>query len=215
MKIARLIPFLTIVILTICFTTFSSCSKEYSCEGCFVKDTISPIDSLPSDTTIFIDATKIDTTLKLTSCNNCDSTQPLALNTWSIKTNGSYVCGTVDYSWFDTEKYSFDFSGYFKCSRDTGFRIVAFYYPLKFTADRFNVSTTNQSFIMQDQINYMNPWAGYVLRTDGTTPSHTIKVVVDTFYNSTKLMIGRFYGYAYTKNNEKSYVDGKFKFIVR
>jgi hypothetical protein len=60
----------------------------------------------------------------------------------------------------------------------------------------------------------MNPWAGYILHTDGTTPQNTIKVVVDTFYNSTKLMVGRFYGYAYTKNNEKSYVEGKFRFIV-
>jgi hypothetical protein len=212
MKIARLIPVLTLAILGIYFSTNSSCTKEYSCEGCLVKDTIAP---LPSDTTIYIDTTRIDTTLKLTTCNNCDSTQPLALNSWSIRTNGSYVCGTVEYSWFDTEKNSFDFSGYLKCSRDTSFRIVAFFYPLKFTSDRFNVSTTNQSFILQDQLNYMNPWNGYVLRTDGYTPSHTIKVVVDTFYNSTKLMVGRFYGYAYTRNFEKSYVDGKFKFIVR
>jgi len=211
MKTARLIPYLTVAILTIYFTTVSSCSKEYSCEGCLVRDAIPTVDSLPSDTTIFIDTTKIDTTLKLTTCNNCDSTKPLALNSWSIKTNGSYVCGTVKYSWFDTEKYSFDFSGHLICSRDTVFRIVAFF-PLKFTTDRFNVSTTNQSFILQDVINYMNP---YVLRTDGYTPSRTIKVVVDTFYNSTKLMVGRFYGYAYTKNFEKSYVDGKFRFIVR
>jgi len=215
MKTTRLIFFFSLTILTIYFTTLSSCSKEYSCEGCFAKDSISPINTLPSDTTIFIDTAKIDTTLKLTACSNCDSTQPLVLNTWSIRTNGSYVCGTVDYSWFDTEKYSFDFSGYFKCSRDTGFRIVAFFYPLKFNADRFNVSTTNQSLIMQDRVNYMNPWAGYVFRTDGTTPFHTIKVIVDTFHNATKLMVGRFYGYAYTKNNEKTFVDGKFKFIVR
>jgi len=118
MKIARLIPVLTLAILGIYFSTISSCTKEYSCEGCLVKDTIAP---LPSDTTIYIDTTRIDTTLKLTTCNNCDSTQPLALNSWSIRTNGSYVCGTVDYSWFDTEKNFFDFLGYLKCSIDTNF----------------------------------------------------------------------------------------------
>jgi hypothetical protein len=209
MKMRKLISFLAIAILPVYFSIFSSCSKEYSCEGCLITEPILPIDD-----TIVEDSIKIDTTLKLTSCNNCDSTQLLALNSWSLKTNNSYTCGTVENSWFDTDKSSFDFGGYLKCSRDTGFRIVAFFYPLTFTEDRINVSTTSQSFILQDQINYMNPWAGYILHTDGTTPRHTIKVTVDTFYNSTKLMIGRFGGYAYTKNNEKSYIEGKFKFIV-
>jgi hypothetical protein len=213
MEIRKVISLLAITILTGCFSTFSSCSKEYSCEDCLITDTDTPIDSLPNDI-IIEDTAKIDTTLKLTPCNNCDSTQPLALNSWSLKTNNSYTCGTVENAGFDTEKFSFDFGGYLKCSRDTGFRIVAFFYPLTFTEDRVNVSTTSQSFIFQDQINYMNGWAGYILHTDGTTPQNTIKVVVDTFYNSTKLMVGRFYGYAYTKNNEKSYVEGKFRFIV-
>ena len=216
MNIVRLISFLTVTVLVIYFSTLPGCKKEYSCEGCLIRDTIIPTDTLPGDTTIFIDTTKIDSTLNFPPCNTCDSTKPLALNTWSFKTNNSYVCGVVDSSSFDTEKYSFDFWGHIECSKDTGFRIVAFFYPLKFTADRFNVSTTNQSFILQDRINYMNPWAGYILRTDfSTTPHHTIKVVVDTFSNPAKLMVGRFYGYAYTKNNEKSYVDGKFRFIVR
>ena len=216
MKIIRPLFFLSATILTIYVSTIAGCSKEYSCEGCFIKDTNPPTDTLPSDTTLFVDTTKIDSTLNIPRCNTCDSTKPLALNSWSFKVNNSYVCGVVDSSLFDTEKYSFDFWGHIQCSRDTGFRVVAFFNPLKFTADRFNVSTTNQSFILQDRINYMNPWNGYLLRTDfSTTPYHTIKVVVDTFSNSTKLIVGRFYGYAYTKNNEKSYVDGKFRFIVR
>ena len=216
MKITRLITFFSFSILSIYIWTISSCSKEYSCEDCFVRDIIPPIDSLPGDTTLFIDATKIDSNLNIPVCNTCDSTKPLALNSWSFKVNNSYVCGVVDSSLFDTEKYSFDFWGHIQCSRDTGFRMVAFFYPLKFTADRFNVSTTTQGFGVQDRINYMNPWAGHILRTDfSTTPYRTIKVVVDTFNNSSRLMVGRFYGYAYTKNNEKSYVDGKFRFIVR
>lgn len=215
MKITRLISFLAALVLIIYFSTLSSCSKEYSCEGCFKRDTLTPIDSLPSDTTIFVDTTKIDSILNIPQCSTCDSTKPLALNSWSFKVNNSYVCGVVDGSLFDTEKYSFDFWGHIQCSRDTGFRIVANFYPLKFNSNRFNVGTINQSFYFQDRINYMNPWNGCILRTDGYTPSHTIKVVVDTFYNSTKLMVGRFYGYAYTKNFEKSYVDGKFRFTVR
>ncbi len=215
MKITRLLFLLSATIPIIYVSTISGCSKEYSCEGCFIRDTIPHTDTLASDTTLFIDTTKIDSALNIPQCNTCDSTKPLALNSWRFKVNNSYVCGVVDSSLFDTEKYSFDFWGHIQCSRDTGFRVVAFFYPLKFTTDRFNVSTTSQSFTLQDRINYMNPWSGYILRTDGYTPSFTIKVVVDTFYNSTKLMVGRFYGYAYTKNFEKSYVDGKFRFIVR
>jgi len=215
MKIINVISFLSLLLLIFYFSTFSSCSKEYSYEGGLIRDSIPTKDTLPSDTTLFIDTTRIDTVLNVPACNTCDSTKPLALNSWGFRVNNSYVCGVVDSSLFDTEKYSFDFWGHIQCSRDTGFRIVAFFYPLKFTADRFNVFTTNQSFILQDRINYMNSWNGYILRTDGYTPFHTIKVVVDTFYNSTKLMVGRFYGYAYTKNFEKSYVDGKFRFIVR
>jgi hypothetical protein len=115
---------------------------------------------------------------------------------------------------FDPEKYSFDFWGHLQCSRDTGFRIFAVFYPLNFTADRFNVSTNDQFFIVQDRTNYMNPWAGYILRSDGTLPSQTLRVAVDTFNISTNLLVGRFYGYASTRNDEKSYIDGKFKFIV-
>ena len=214
MKITRLLFFPVLTILIIYVSTTSGCSREYSCKGCIVKDTLPPIDTLPSDTTLFIDTAKIDSNLNIPRCNTCDSTKPLAINSWGFKVNNSFICGVVDSSLFDTEKYSFDFWGHMQCSNDTGFRIVAFFYPSKFTADRFNVSTTNQSFILQDRINYMNPWSGCILRTDGHTPLHTIKVVVDTFNNSTKLMVGRFYGYAYTKNLDRAYVDGKFRFIV-
>jgi hypothetical protein len=217
MKIARLIPFTTLIVLAIYFLTFSGCVKEHSCEGCLAIDVILPSNtSTPVDTTVVPDTAKIDSILNFPLCNACDSTRPLALNSWSFKTNNSYVCGSVDGSLFDTEKYSFDFWGHLQCSKDTGFRIVAFFYPLKFTSDRFNVSATEQSFILQDRINYMSPYAGFILRTDfSTTPTRTIKVVIDTFVNSTKIMVGRFYGYAYTRNNEKSFVDGKFRFIVR
>ncbi|MDP1763898.1 MAG: hypothetical protein Q8L07_08435 [Sediminibacterium sp.] len=206
----KIYSLLTIIAGLLYILTNSSCQKEYSCEDCVIRDIIPP-----RDTTIINDTAKIDSTLNFPFCNSCDSTKPLALNSWSFRTNNSYICGVVDSSLFDTEKYSFDFWGHLQCSRDTIFRIVSFFDPLQFNSDRFNESTTTQSFILQDQLNYMNPWNGYILRTDGYTTSHTIKVVVDTFINSTKLMVGRFYGYAYTKEFKKSYIDGKFRFTVR
>jgi hypothetical protein len=203
----RIISILTILILSLYFFTVSSCQKELSCEGC--RDP-----TPPGDTSFVNDTAKIDSTLKLAACNSCDSTKPLALNSWGLKANGSYICGEVENSLFSGGS-SFDFWGYLQCSRDTGFRIVSFFDQEYFNADAFNVSTTLQSMILQDEVNYMNPWAGYILRTDlSTTPWHTLRIVVDTFLNATKLMVGRFYGYAYTKNDDKTYVEGRFRFIV-
>lgn len=209
-----LLPFLLILSLIIFLWTNSGCSKEYSCEGCLPTDTI-PLTNLPPDTAIYRDSLPIDTSLKIPYCASCDSSQPLALNTWSLKMNNTYTCGAIEQSYFgDTEKYTIDFGGHMSCSRDTGFRIVAFFQPLTFTTERFNVSTTTQSLIFQDHTNYMNSWAGYIVRTNGTTPAHTIAVIVDTFANATKLFVGRFHGYAYTKEMKKCYVDGRFRFII-
>ena len=201
----KLISIITLISVVGYFSILTSCQKELSCEGCFVTNPILPIDT-----------TKIDTTLNFPICNSCDSTKPLLLNSWSLKTNKSFICGPVDSAIFNfgTEKNSFDFWGHLKCSNDTSFRIVSFFYPLNFNNNQYNVSTKNQSLILQDRINYMNSWAGYIFRTDGTTPYQTLTVVVDTFVNSSKLMVGRFYGYAYIRNSGKTFVDGKFRFVI-
>lgn len=204
--------------LILCSTMLLSCAKEYSCEGCrsIITDPGAPPVVAPGDTIITIDTTKIDTTIKFPTCVGCDSTQPLALNTWTLKSNGSFTCGTMEYRSFNTDNSSVDFSGPLKCSQDTIFRIVAFFDPIDFNADRFNVSTTLQSLLFQDKINYMNAWNGMVFRTDfSTTPQRTIKVTIDTFYQATRLMIGHYGGYAYIRNTGKTWVEGKFRFEVQ
>jgi hypothetical protein len=200
----KLILIIASISLVIFFPTLTSCQKELNFENY-------PIEAITIPDTI-----KIDTTLNFPICASCDSTQPLPLNSWSLKTNKSFICGDVDTAIFNygVEKNAFDFWGYLKCSNDTGFRLCSFFDPLNFNSDQYNVSTNNQSLILQDQINYMNPWSGYIFRTDGTTPSHTITVVVDTFIKSSKLMVGRFYGYAYIRNTGKTFVDGKFRFVI-
>ncbi len=60
----------------------------------------------------------------------------------------------------------------------------------------------------------MNAWAGYIFRTDGITPSRTLKVTVDSFYNASRIMVGRFYGNVYTKINERVIIDGKFRIKI-
>lgn len=207
----KLISIITLISVIVYFSTLTSCQKELSCEGCLATNPI-----LPIDTATIIDTTKIDTTLNFPTCNSCDSTKPLILNSWSLKTNKSFICGVVEGASFNygPEKNSFDFWGHLKCSKDTGFRIVSFFHPLNFNDKQYNVSTRNQSLILQDKINYMNDWAGYIFRTDGTTPYQTLTVVVDTFDNASKLMVGRFYGYAYIRNSGKTFVDGKFRFVI-
>lgn len=202
---------ISIISVIVYFLTSTSCRKELSCEGCLITTPV-----LPIDTTSLKDTFKIDTTLNFPICNSCDSTQPLVLNSWTLKTNNSFICGVVDSATFNygAEKNSFDFWGHLKCSKDTGFRIVSFFYPLNFNSNQYNISTKSQSLILQDRINYMNGWAGYIFRTDGTTPYQTLTVVVDTFINSSKLMVGRFYGYAYIKDSGKAYIDGKFRFVI-
>ena len=205
----KLISTITVISLFFYFSTLTGCQKELSCDGCPVSNPIFPI-----DTSIINDTSRIDTTLNFPICNSCDSTSQLELNSWSLKTNKSFICGVVHNAFFNLEKSAFDFEGYLKCSSDTGFRIVSFFPQLNFYSNQYNVSTKNQSLFLNDRINYMNPWGGYIFRTDGTTPPHTITVVVDTFINSSKLMVGRFSGYAYIRNTGKTYVDGQFRFII-
>lgn len=216
MLIPRPYAFFNVILLLLCTSVLISCGKERSCEGACNTGPLVPSDSLARDSSIYIDTTKIDSVLRFPNCSACDSTKPLPLNTWFITVNNSSLCGPIDSSMFgDPEKRTIDFWGHPECTPDTAFRIVVFFDPLTFKTDRFQVATTSQSFTLQDQTNYMNPWSGNILRTDfSTTPFHTIKVVVDSFNNATKLVVGRFSGYAYTKNNEKSYVDGKFRFMI-
>jgi hypothetical protein len=194
----------------VCFL-FLSCQKDYSFEGSLISNPTTPV-----DTSIFKDTTRIDTTLNFIKCESCDSTLPLKINTWGLKTNKSYICGAVDTAIFNfgNIKNSISFWGQLNCQSDTGFYLVSFFHPSNFDSDRYNLSTQNQSLILQDHVNYMNSWSGYIFRTDGTTPHHTLTVVVDSFISASKLVVGRFYGYTYIRNTGKTYVDGGFRFLV-
>ena len=206
MKKIKTIAILILVTSTMYFF-ISSCSKEYSCENCFVGNPIIPV-----DTTKIIDSTEIDSTIKFSSCIYCDSTRPLHPNSWAFKNYNSYVCGDIDTAYFSPPKNSFIFWGKLQCSPYTIFQLETIYSNEIFNSNKYNISTTLAVLYVQDQSNYLDPWNGRVLFAEGP-PLSNLRVVVDTFLNSSKLMVGRFYGYVGSRN-KKSYIDGKFKFII-
>ncbi len=202
MKKARLLYTLTITILTIYFSTFSSCSKEYSCEGCFVRDTIPP-----RDTIIIRDTTKIDSTIKFPFCSTCDTTQLYTLNRWGFKNYKSNICGNVYYANLDSG-YIVSFRGFQDCTRDTQFVVTGRFPPQTFEADRVNVTASYSNFILYAPNNVILAVAG---GTNGTPL--TMNAVLDTFNYSTGIASFRFFGYAYTNKGGSSYITGDSSYI--
>lgn len=207
MRMPQLVQYLTMTALIIYSCTYSSCTKNRPCRDCLIEDP-NPIDTI-----------KIDSTLNIGICNTCDSSKPLNLNSWSFRNYNSFVCGKIENSnSFRTEStIAIDFWGPLNCSKDTILSIgVSFESP--FNSDQYNVTSKSSktNLVLQDQLTYTDPWNGRILRTYSNTPSPSeMKVVVDTFIRATGLMVGRFYGYAYTRTNAKSYVDGKFRLLIK
>jgi len=211
MKKAGLLYTLTIVILTIYFLTVSSCSKEYSCEGCIVRDTIPP-----RDTTGVRDTTKIDSTIKFPFCSTCDTNQLYTLNRWGFKNYRSNVCGNILYAKIETGE-DLTFRGFQDCTRDTQFLVTGVFPPNTFDTDRLNVVATYSNFLLYAPNNVILAVAG---GTNGTPL--TMNAVLDTFNYSTGIASFRFYGYAYTnkggssyRTGDSSYVDGRVRAKVR
>src|SRR5215203_4263950 len=157
MKIARLISFSTIAILTIYFSTFSSCRKEYSCEGCIVRDTMPP-----RDTIIVRDTPKIDSTIKFPFCTNCNSNPTYVLNRWSFRNYQSLICGTTYYSNLDSG-YIVTVRGFQDCVKDTQFVITGRFTTQTFEADQTNVTASYSNFLLYAPNNV-------ILAVAGSTP---------------------------------------------
>lgn len=211
MKKIGLLYILTIILLTIYFSTLSSCSKEYSCEGCIVRDTIPP-----RDTTIVKDTIKIDSTIKFPYCSTCDTNQLYTFNRWSFKNYKSNLCGNVYYASLDSG-YITTFRGFQDCVRDTQFVVTGRFPPQTFDADRVNIPASYSNFLLYAPNNVILAVAG---GTNGTPL--TLNAVLDTFNYSTGIASFRFYGYAYTnkggssyKTGDSSYIDGKVRAKIR
>ena len=202
MKIARLISFSTLTILLLYVSTFSACTKEYSCEGGVVRDT-----EPPRDTVIVMDTTKIDSTLKFPLCSNCSSNPLYVLNRWSFRNYQALVCGTTYYANLDSG-YIVTVRGFQDCVKDTQFVITGRFTTQTFKADQVNIPASYSNFLLYAPNNVILAVAG---GTNGTPL--TMNMVLETFNFSTGIASFRFYGYAYTNKGGSSYITGDSTFI--
>lgn len=203
MKIARRISFSILTSLTIYFSTFSGCTKEYSCEGCIVRDTIPP-----RDTIIVRDTAKIDSTLKFPFCSTCKSNPVNVLSRWSFRNYQSLVCGKTNYANLDSG-YIVIVRGFQDCVKDTQFVITGRFTTQTFEADQVNVPASYSNFLLYAPNNVILAVAG---GTNGTPL--TMKMVLDTFNLSTGIASFRFFGYAYTNKGGSSYITGDSTYIA-
>lgn len=165
MKIIRLISFLSAVVLLTYFSTFSSCSKEYSCEGCLVRDTITPRDTIPPrDTTVIKDTSKIDSTINFPQCSSCSSIPTYVLNKWGFRNYQSLVCGNTFYANIDSG-YIVTVRGFQDCVKDTQF-VMTGRFPLQtFETSRTNITALYSNFLLYAPNNVILAVAG---GTNGT-----------------------------------------------
>jgi hypothetical protein len=202
MKAARLLSFSTIAILAIYFSTFSSCTKEYSCESCIVRDT-----TPPRDTIIVRDTAKIDSTLKFPLCSTCSITPAYVLNRWGFRNYQSLICGNTYYANIDSG-YNVTVRAFQDCVKDTQFVITGRFTTQTFEADRTNVTASYSNFLLYAPNNVILAVAG---GTNGTPL--TMNMVLDTFNLSTGIASFRFFGYAYTNKGGSSYITGDSTYI--
>ncbi|HNP24753.1 MAG TPA: hypothetical protein PKM63_22135 [Panacibacter sp.] len=212
MKKAGLLFILLITILTIYLSTVSSCTKEYSCEGCAVTDTIPS-----SDTTIVKDPTKIDSTIAFPYCSTCDTNQSYILNRWGLKNYKSHLCGNIYYASLDSG-YIATFRGAQDCVTDTQFVVTGRFPAQTFDSDRVNVPASFANFLLYAPNN--NIILAVAGGTNGTPL--TLNAVLDTFNYATGIASFSFYGYAYSnkggsvyQTGDSSYIEGSVRAKVR
>src|SRR6185295_18745268 len=202
MKIRRRIPLSAVIILAIYFSTFSSCTKEYSCESCLIRDSLPP-----NDTTTKTDTLKIDSTINFPFCPSCDNNQVYSFNRWGFRNYESLVCGNVYYAALDSG-YIVTFRGFQDCTRDTQFVITGRFPSQTFEADQLNVPASYCNFLLYAPNNVILAVGG---GTNGTPL--TMNAVLDSFNYSTGVASFRFFGYAYTNKGGSSYITGDSSYV--
>lgn len=206
MKIKNLIPFL-IAALAIYFSTFSSCTKEYSSEGRFVRDTTI------RDTTIIRNTPKIDSTINFPPCLTCSSNSTYVQNKWSFRNYQSLICGNIYSARIDSvyleSGYDITIRGIQSCVKDTLFVISGIFPAKTFETNRTNVTASYSNFLLYAPNNVVLAVTG-----GGTnnTPL-TMNMVLDTFDYSTGIASFSFSGYAYTNKGGSSYIIGDSSYV--
>jgi hypothetical protein len=115
-------------ILCLQFVTFTGCVKEYSYEGDPTPDT-----TLPPHT--------VKPMINFPACNSCNTVNNFELSTWSLKYQGSILCGSITNAIVATDKTAFTFFGPSACSTDTGLVMTVFLEHDVLDRDKENLTT--------------------------------------------------------------------------
>ncbi len=173
---------------------WASCVKEYSFEG----ENGPPI---------------IDTLLTGGSnpmpspCPDCIGNDVQIENRWSLRISGVLYCGFIDTAIATPERTGFTFFGPSLCSPDSGMVITIYLNGLKLDHDISGFSTQRAGFYYYDNIT-----PSYLVITD---PGQPFSVTIDSYEHSTRLMRGKFNGFANLTGGGNAYVgEGKFKVKV-
>ncbi len=184
-------------------TVISACEKEYSYEG---GGTPIAVVIVRGDSTVSTDSTVIDPGV-LPNCPSCIENSVLSPNTWSFKTGNSLLCGTVDTAiMLSLERNTFTFYGPATCGIDTGIIFTVSLGLNTLDRDRIDITATNAVYY------YYHTFSPYVLTSHFDQP---FMLVITSYINSTKEVIGTFSGAGYRQDGRAVNVsDGKFRFTI-
>lgn len=174
----------------------AGCAKEYSFEGAATRP--------PRRDTVITGGGNINPPGICAACTGTD--QPIE-NRWSLHVGNMLYCGVIDTAIATPERTGFTFFGPSACSADSGMVITVYLNGIKLDHDFTSFSTDKAGFYYYDNVT-----PSYMLITN---PGQPFSVVIDSYEHSTKMMRGKFSGYAKTANGGSAYLyDGKFKVKV-
>lgn len=182
--------FFIIILLTIVFG--AGCAKEYSFEGS---------DARPPGRDTTVGGGNINPPGICPACVGNDSQIE---NKWSLYFSNRLFCGIIDTAIATPERTGFTFFGPSACSADSGMVITVNLNGVKLDHDITSLTTNRAGFYYYDNVT-----PSYMLITE---PGQPFTVVLDSYEHTTKMMRGKFSGFAKTANGGSAYLsEGKFK----
>ncbi len=172
-----------------------SCTKDYSYEG--GNNGLRPYDTLPRPI--------INNTPSI--CPACIGQDSFIENKWSLYVGNNFYCGGVDRFIATPNKTGFTLYGPSTCSIDSGLVLTINLAGESLTHDLFNYTSSTNGFYYYDNVT-----PSFVAITQTGTPFF---LTVESYNNTTKMLICSFYGTAKLANGGSVYVSGgKFKIKI-
>lgn len=190
--------FIILLPAMILLSILAGCAKEYSFEGALP----------PRQDTIIVPGGGPGNTNPPGVCAACVGNDTQIENRWSLHVGNLLYCGIIDTAIATPERTGFTFFGPSACSADSGMVITIYLDGIKLDHDFASYTTTKVGFYYYDNIT-----PSYMLITQAGQP---FSLTIDSYEHATRMMRGKFSGYANTSNGGSNYVnDGNFKVKVR